>query len=66
MPSRLICLTPGRLTAQFMETWLRSYNPPVISRVDKDRLLLDIRTIQDRELKPVAQAIRDLAGVERA
>ena len=46
-----------------IEKWLRSYDPPIISRVEKDRALLDVRTIQDRELKTVAQALKELAGV---
>jgi L-seryl-tRNA(Ser) seleniumtransferase len=61
LPSRLLCLVPGKLSCQFMETWLRSYDPPVIGRVEKETVLLDVRTIQDRELKVVADAIRKLA-----
>jgi L-seryl-tRNA(Ser) seleniumtransferase len=61
LPSRLLSIIPGRLSSQFIETWLRTYDPPVIGRVEKDSVLLDVRTIQDRELKIVAHAIRDLA-----
>jgi len=61
LPSRLLCLVPGDLTSQSMETWLRSYDPPVIARLEKERVLLDVRTIQEKELKTVAQAIQDLA-----
>ncbi|SPD72171.1 L-seryl-tRNA(Sec) selenium transferase [uncultured Desulfobacterium sp.] len=61
LPSRLICLSPKAASAQFMERWLRSYDPPVISRVEKERVLLDVRTIKEGELKTVAQAIRALA-----
>ncbi len=61
LPSRLLCLVPGDLTSQSMETWLRSYDPPVITRLEKERVLLDVRTIQEKELKTVAQAIQDLA-----
>ena len=63
LPSRLLSLVPGKLTSQFMETWLRSYDPPVIARQEKESVLLDIRTIQNRELKIVAQAIKDLASI---
>jgi L-seryl-tRNA(Ser) seleniumtransferase len=64
LPSRLVCLSPGRLSVQFMENWLRSYDPPIVGRVDKERLLLDVRTIQDQEMKIVAQAVRELLAVE--
>jgi L-seryl-tRNA(Ser) seleniumtransferase len=46
-----------------MEDWLRAYDPPIIARVEKERVLLDVRTIQDKEMKTVAQAIRALAAI---
>jgi len=64
LPSRLLCMVPGKLSCQFMETWLRSYDPPVIGRVEKETVLLDVRTIQDKELKVVADAIRKLAQID--
>lgn len=65
LPSRLLCLVPGKLSPQFMEVWLRSYDPPVIARVEKERVLLDVRTIQQKELSFVAQAIKELAQLEQ-
>jgi L-seryl-tRNA(Ser) seleniumtransferase len=65
LPTRLVCLFPGSLSSQFMEDWLRFYDPPVIARVEKERVLLDVRTVQGREMKTVAQAIKDLALVDR-
>lgn len=61
MPSRLLSLIPGKLSSHTMETWLRSHDPPIIARLEKERVLLDVRTIQEKELKRVAQAIKDLA-----
>jgi L-seryl-tRNA(Ser) seleniumtransferase len=61
MPSRLVALAPGRLASSFMEAWLRAYDPPIIGRQESDRVLLDVRTIQEKELKTVAQAIKELA-----
>jgi L-seryl-tRNA(Ser) seleniumtransferase len=65
LPSRLLGLDPGKLSLQFMESWLRSYDPPIIIRVEKERALLDVRTIQERELKTVAQALRGLAHFDK-
>jgi L-seryl-tRNA(Ser) seleniumtransferase len=61
LPSRLLSLVPKELSVNDIEKWLRSYDPPIISRVEKDRALLDVRTIQDGELKTVAQAVNKLA-----
>ncbi len=64
LPSRLLCMVPEKLSSQFMEIWLRSYNPPVVARLEKEKVLLDMRTIQERELNTVAQAVKDLASFE--
>ncbi len=61
LPTRLLCLTPKKISAQEMEGWLRSYDPPIIVRIETDQVLLDMRTIQERELKTVAQALKQLA-----
>lgn len=61
LATRQLRLTPTRLSPHHMETWLRSHNPPIIVRIEKDSVLLDLRTIQDQEMKIVAQAIKELA-----
>lgn len=63
LPSRLLSLFPGKMSSHSMEAWLRSYDPPVIARVENERVLLDVRTIQGKELKIVAQAVKDMALV---
>jgi len=63
LPTHLLCLMPNKISAQYMDEWLKSYDPPIIVRVDQDNVLLDVRTIQDMEMKTVARAIRELASV---
>jgi L-seryl-tRNA(Ser) seleniumtransferase len=65
LPSRLLCLVPGEMSSHFMEGWLRSYDPPVIARVENERVLLDVRTIQEKELKIVAQAVKEMALISK-
>jgi L-seryl-tRNA(Ser) seleniumtransferase len=66
IPTRLVCLIPGRMPCHFIEVWLRNYEPPVIGRLERDRFILDVRTIQDHELPIVARAVRTLSGLEAA
>ena len=61
LPSRLLRLVPGKLSPQFMEAWFRCYATPVITRVEREMVLLDLRTVQEGELKTVARAIRELS-----
>ncbi len=62
LPSRLLSLLPKKRTAHQIEEWLRSYTPPIIVRVEKDHVLLDVRTVKEEELKTVAQAIKEVAA----
>jgi L-seryl-tRNA(Ser) seleniumtransferase len=62
--SRLLCLSPRKLTASHLVDMLRSSNPPIIARLEKDHVLLDLRTIQEKELKIVAEALRSIASKE--
>ncbi|MCG6881311.1 MAG: L-seryl-tRNA(Sec) selenium transferase [Deltaproteobacteria bacterium] len=59
--TRLISLVPAKLSAQKIEERLRHNTPPVIGRVEKDRLMLDVRTIQESDFQTLAQAIKALA-----
>lgn len=61
LKTRLLSLVPARLSAQKMEECLRYNTPPVIARVEKDRLMLDVRTIQESDFQTVAKAIKALA-----
>ena len=63
LPSRLLRITPGALSAHEMEEWFRAFDPPIIVRVEKDQVLMDLRTIQDTELKTVARAVKALAAL---
>ena len=49
LKSRLLCLIPGSLSSQRIEAWLRSFSPPVITRLERDRVMLDLRTIQESD-----------------
>lgn len=61
LKTRLLSLIPAKLSAQKMEKHLRLNDPPVIARVEKDRLMLDVRTIRENEFQIVAQAVKSLA-----
>jgi L-seryl-tRNA(Ser) seleniumtransferase len=64
MPSRLLALIPKELSAKQIEERLRASDPPIIARVEKDQVLLDLRTVQDSELKTVAKTIKNLDGAQ--
>lgn len=61
IPSRLLCISPRKISARSLANALHSNNPPIIARVEKDQVLLDARTIQEKEIAIVAEAIKNLS-----
>ena len=59
--SRLLCISPRKLSATYIANALSSHNPPIIARVEKDQVLLDARTIQEKEITIVTEAIKILS-----
>ena len=64
LPSRLLSLSPNGMSPQFMERWFRHCDPPIITRLEKDKVLFDVRTIRGPELKEIARAVRELAVLD--
>lgn len=62
LPSRLIEIAAADMTAHLLEERLRSTTPPVVGRLQKDRFLVDVRTISDQELPLLASALQQAVG----
>mgnify|MGYP001441028203 CR=1 FL=1 len=62
LPSRLIEVQVEGIPAHRLEELLRSTTPPVVGRLQKDRFLLDVRTLDDTDLPLLAAALRQVAG----
>lgn len=57
LPSSLIEISLSGVTPQKLETLLRATTPPVIGRIQKDRFLLDLRTLADSDLPFLVDAL---------
>jgi L-seryl-tRNA(Ser) seleniumtransferase len=60
LATRLIAIAKDGLTPDALEARLRELTPPVIGRIERDRLLLDLRTVlpdQDAALVQLIQAL---------
>jgi L-seryl-tRNA(Ser) seleniumtransferase len=53
-PSYAVSVKPLNFSVNALEKKLRLGNPPVIARIQEEVLLIDARTIQDREIKTLA------------
>jgi L-seryl-tRNA(Ser) seleniumtransferase len=61
LPSKLVAVRHTRLGALDLETALRRNAPPVIARVESDRLLLDLRTVFEDQDAEIIHAFARLA-----
>jgi L-seryl-tRNA(Ser) seleniumtransferase len=61
LPTKLVTVQHSRLSAQELEAALRRNRQPVIARVERDRLLLDLRTVFDEQDAAIVQAFERIA-----
>lgn len=57
MPTKAVAIKPSGISLTELEERLRAYKTPVIARISRDRLLLDVRTIMDDEFEAVEAAM---------
>ena len=62
LPTRLVVVTHRRLSATSLEAGLRRNSPPVIARIENDRLLLDLRTVFEEQEGEIVLAFDGLGG----
>lgn len=57
--SSVVAVEPTLVSPDVLEQRLRRISLPIIARISKDRLLLDVRTIEEHHFSYIAQSIRD-------
>ena len=57
LPSKAVALHPSGLSVDQLDMNLRMFATPVFSRIAKDSLLLDMRTVADHELERLVEAV---------
>jgi L-seryl-tRNA(Ser) seleniumtransferase len=53
-----VAIAPMKMSVNDLERRLRLGNPPVIARIKEDRLILDMRTLLDKEVGALVKAVR--------
>jgi len=61
LPTRLLALGRRDYSASALEAALRRLDPPVVARIEKDRLVLDLRTVFDDEEAALVHGLRTVA-----
>ena len=60
LPTVLISIASGRLSAEDMANELRHHDPPVVARVEEDRLMVDLRTVFPEQEASLTAALSKL------
>ncbi len=60
LPTAVVAIKPLDLSVNSLEENLRKGKPPIISRISKEELVLDMRTVFDEEIPLLAQAIEKI------
>ncbi len=61
LPTRVLAITCEGLSADELSARLRTYDPPIIARVEDGRVLLDLRTVFPEQDEIVASALKRAA-----
>jgi L-seryl-tRNA(Ser) seleniumtransferase len=59
LPTVLVAIARDGSSATTLERWLRTRTPPVIARIEDDRVLLDLRTVDPQEDGTLAALLAD-------
>ncbi len=64
LPTYLISLAADNISSSVIEESLRKYEIPIITRINNDKVLLDLRTIRYQEFDIILQALASIEGVK--
>src|SRR5690554_1925993 len=58
LPTFVVSVYSERFTCNQLEEKLRGYDRPIFTRIYKDRIIFDLRTIFDGDIRIIADAIK--------
>ena len=61
IPTKVVSLSHTKLSAEEMSKKLREHDPPIFARLKKERVLLDLRTIQKGEEEEILSALKEMS-----
>jgi L-seryl-tRNA(Ser) seleniumtransferase len=61
IPTKVVTLSHPKLSAEELSKRLRKHHPPILARLKKEKVLLDLRTIQQGEEKEIVSALEKIS-----
>jgi L-seryl-tRNA(Ser) seleniumtransferase len=65
LPTWVIRIYPNGISVNELEKRLREYKTPIITRIQDEQLVLDVRTIKEDEYALILDALRTVMGVKK-
>lgn len=62
LPTRLVAIDPASISAARLEERLRQNDPPIVCRIEQEKVLMDVRTIQENDIPFIERAIASILG----
>jgi L-seryl-tRNA(Ser) seleniumtransferase len=62
LPTRLLAITHAARSAHDLAAALRRHSPPIIARIERDRLLLDLRTVFAEQEEEIVRSFAQLVA----
>lgn len=62
LKTSLIAMRPHKMSVNALEEWFRSQPIPIIGRIEKEKFMLDVRTMRKEDEAIVINAVSGLAG----
>ncbi len=60
LPSKCVGVKIFKFSANRIDKWMRTYTPALIGRIEDDFFMMDVRTIQEKELGAITEAFEQL------
>jgi L-seryl-tRNA(Ser) seleniumtransferase len=60
LPSTALALKSNRFSSEYLGTWFRGYRVPIFGRIESDRLVLDMRSVEPSDMTNIINCVRVL------
>ena len=60
LPTHVVTIRPNNISSSQLEDRLRKYSTPIFTRVNDDRVIIDLRTVKEEQYETIVQALTEV------
>lgn len=65
LPTKMIAIYSNTIFPDMLEEKFRHYSPPIIGRIEKDRFLMDVRTLHEVDFPVIEKAVKQICRPQK-